>query len=77
MVPKIFWGPEWSRGGSNNLSKNNALILMGDWCESLNATSTNKTEITGADKSKKHVALLCVNIKKKLAIFFRERCFFS
>jgi len=39
LQQQVIRGPEWSRGGSNNLSKNNALILMGDWCESVNCDS--------------------------------------
>jgi len=42
----------------------------------LNTTSTNKTEITGADKGKNDVALLCVNIKKKLLFFLQGEVFF-
>jgi hypothetical protein len=37
MAPIVFWGRK-ARGGSKSLSKNNALIPMGDWSELVNNT---------------------------------------
>ena len=50
MAPIIFWVPDTGTGAVQiEFSKNRALILMGDWCGSINRSANNVNEKFGCE----------------------------